>query len=74
MTKNLQIPDAPQKAANQNNMTSDDPRDGQRLTDKPEAREKTPAEQPPGQDRQDEETVEGFGERGAATSKERSDA
>jgi hypothetical protein len=67
MPKNLQTPDGPQKAANQNNLTSDDPRDGHRLTDKPEAREKSPLERQPEQDRQDQELVESFGERGVAS-------
>ena len=67
MPKNLQTPDAPQKAANQNNMTSNDPRDGHRLTDNPEAPERTPLQRRPEQDRQDQETIENFGDRGVAT-------
>ena len=67
MPENLQTPDGPQKAANQNNRTSNDPRDGHRLTNNPEAREKTPLERRPEHDRQDQELVEEFGERGVAS-------
>ena len=67
MPKNLQTPDGPQKAANQNNMTSNDPEDGHRLTNNPEGFEKTPLERRPEHDRQDQELVEKFGERGVAS-------
>jgi hypothetical protein len=49
---------------NQNNAMSDDPRDGHRLTDNPEARAKTPAERPAEGDPQEQPTPEEFGERG----------
>ena len=62
--QNHHLDDAPQIPANQKNQTSDDPRDGSRLTDKPEAIERTAAEKKPRQDRHDEATIEEFGERG----------
>jgi hypothetical protein len=49
---------------NQNNAMSEDPRDGQRLTDKPEAIEKTPLDKPTQGDAQEQPTPEEFGERG----------
>ncbi len=50
---------------NQNNAMSDDPGDGHRLTDKPEAAKgKTAAERPPTGDAQEQPTPEEFGERG----------
>jgi len=64
MTKSQQIPDSPQKPANQNNQISNDPADGRRLTDKPEAIAPTPAEKAPVHDAQDEATVEEFGREG----------
>jgi hypothetical protein len=65
--QNHHLDDAPQIPANQKNQTSDDPRDGSRLTDNPEAYEKTPLERRPEHDRQDEERIEELGERGVAT-------
>ncbi|HVM23330.1 MAG TPA: hypothetical protein VM308_08555 [Sphingomicrobium sp.] len=62
--RNHHLDDSPQIAANQKNQTSEDPRDGSRLTDKPEAIEKTAAEKKPPQDRHDEATVEDFGRQG----------
>ena len=52
---------------NQNNQTSEDPGDGSRLTDKPEAVGRTPLEKKPKHDRQDQERFEAFGERGVAS-------
>jgi hypothetical protein len=50
---------------NQNNAMSEDPRDGQRLTDKPEAAaDEGGAEKKPAADRQDQVTVEEFGRQG----------
>ena len=49
---------------NQNNAMSDDPRDGSRLTDKPEANEESPAEQVPENDVQNQATVEELGREG----------
>ncbi|MGI8706065.1 MAG: hypothetical protein ACR2JJ_09790 [Sphingomicrobium sp.] len=69
MPKNLQTPDAPQKAANQKNMMSDnDPGDGNRTSFTLGKDGSSPAEKKPNQDRQDQETIEEFGERGVATS------
>ena len=61
----------PPLTQNQNNAMSDDPRDGHRLTDNPEARERTPVEKAPEHDAQDQATIEEFGERGSGeTAKE----
>ena len=49
---------------NQNNAMSDDPADGSRLTDKPEAIKKTPAERAPAHDAQNQATIEEFGQEG----------
>jgi len=49
---------------NQNNAMSDDPADGHRLTDNPESIKKTPAEQPPEQDQQNQATIEELGREG----------
>ena len=49
---------------NQNNAMSDDPRDGHRLTDNPQAREPTGAEKPPVDDVQNQPTPEEFGRKG----------
>lgn len=65
--QNQHLNDAPQIPANQKNQTSEDPGDGSRLTNKPEAYEKTPLERRPEHDRQDQETIEEFGERGVAS-------
>ena len=56
---------------NQNNAMSDDPRDGHRLTDKPEANKASAAEKPPIDDAQNQPTPEDFGRRGmSAAAKE----
>ena len=52
------------KTQNQNNAMSDDPRDGQRLTDNPEARTAMAVEKPAEGDSQQQPTPEEFGERG----------
>jgi hypothetical protein len=49
---------------NQNNSMSDDPRDGHRLTNKPEARGATAVETPAEGDAQRQPTPEEFGKRG----------
>ena len=50
---------------NQNNAMSDDPKDGHRLTDNPEAPiGKTPTEKKPPHDEQNQATVEEFGREG----------
>lgn len=66
MTKNLNTPDAPQKAANQKNLMSDnDPRDGNRTSFTLGKDGTTPVEKKPPHDRQDQSTIEAFGEEGA---------
>jgi hypothetical protein len=65
--QNHHLDDAPQIPANQKNQTSDDPRDGSRLTDKPEAIDTTAIERQPAHDRQDQDRIESLGERGVAT-------
>lgn len=64
--QNHHLDDAPQIPANQKNQTSDDPRDGSRLTDNPEAVDKTALERRPEHDRQGQEVIEEFGKRGVA--------
>jgi hypothetical protein len=62
-SKNQHQADSPQ-TQNQNNAMSDDPDDGHRLTDKPEAVARTAVEKPPAGDPQNQPTPEEFGERG----------
>lgn len=63
--KNLNTPDAPQKAANQKNlMSDDDPRDGNRTSFTLGKDGSSPAQKKPEHDRQDQEAIEAFGERG----------
>ena len=54
----------PPLTQNQNNAMSEDPKDGRRLTDKPEQHGGTPVEKKPAHDVQDQATVEEFGEEG----------
>jgi hypothetical protein len=54
----------PPLTQNQNNTMSDDPADGHRLTDDPEATEKTPVEKAPLHDAQNQATIEEFGREG----------
>ncbi len=54
----------PPLTQNQNNAMSDDPGDGQRLTDKPGPIGRTPAEKKPKKDVQDQGTIEEFGREG----------
>ena len=61
---NSHLDDSPTRSTNQNNQMSDDPRDGHRLTNNPEAIEKTPAEKAPPNDHQNQGTIEEFGEEG----------
>ena len=49
---------------NQNNAMSDDPADGQRLTDKPGPDGKTPVEKAPDNDVQNQATIEELGREG----------
>jgi hypothetical protein len=66
MSKNQHNPDASDRPLNQNNQMSDDPGDGSR-TSATLGRDGGPsaAEKKPAQDRQDESTIEAFGEEGA---------
>lgn len=50
---------------NQNNAMSDDPADGSRNAFKPGKDGQTPVEKKPQADRQDQSTIEAFGEEGA---------
>jgi hypothetical protein len=61
MTRSQQIPNAPVKALNQNNLKPDDPRD------KPVGAKRTPLEKPPKHDLQDQERIEELGEEGVAS-------
>ena len=61
MTKSQQIPDAPQKAANQKNLMPGEPRD------KPGPVERTAVEKAPEQNRQDQERLEELGEERVAS-------
>lgn len=65
--QNHHLDDSNQLPLNQNNQTSDDPADGSRLTNKPEAVDRTPLEKKPKHDLQDQEAIESFGERGVAS-------
>ena len=61
---NSHLDDSPQKAANQNNQMSEDPGDGQRLSDKPGPVGSTRAENPPQDDDHDQATIEEFDREG----------
>ncbi|MBA3676137.1 MAG: hypothetical protein H0W74_01875 [Sphingosinicella sp.] len=63
--QNLHNPDSTQLTQNQNNEMSDDPRDGSRNSDRLGPDGKSPAEKAPDRDRQDQSTIEAFGEEGA---------
>jgi hypothetical protein len=65
MSKNLHNPDTDERPLNQNNQMSDDPADGSRNSDRLGKDGTTAAEKKPAQDRQDQSTVEAFGEEGA---------
>ena len=62
-SKNQHDAESPQ-TQNQNNAMSDDPKDGHRLTEKPEVHGKTAAERPARGDPQNQPTPEEFGQRG----------
>lgn len=68
--QNHHLDDAPQIAANQKNQMSEDPRDGNRTSFTLGKDGTTPVEKKPEHDRQDQETIEEFGERGVATDEE----
>ena len=58
--------DSPDLALNQNNRMSEDPGDGSRRAFRLDRDgEKTAAEEKPAQDRQDQSTIEAFGDEGA---------
>jgi hypothetical protein len=65
--QNHHLDDAPQRPANQNNQISEDPRDGNRTSFTLGKDGTSPAEKKPEHDRQDQETIEEFGERGVAS-------
>ena len=64
--QNHHLDDAPQRPANQNNQMSEDPGDGSRTSFTLGKDGTSPADRPPEHDRQDQETIEEFGERGVA--------
>ena len=65
MSKNLHNPDSSNQALNQNNEMSEDPGDGSRTSFTLGKDGKTPAENKPPHDEQDQSTIEAFGEEGA---------
>ena len=65
MSKNQHNSDSTNRALNQNNQMSDDPGDGSRNSFVLGKDGNTPAEKAPEQDRQDQSTIEAFGEEGA---------
>ena len=75
MSKNQRTADMAQKSANQNNiMSKEDPDDGNRNSFVTGKDGTTPVEKKPPHDKQDQETIEAFGEDGAGESaKERSE-
>lgn len=69
MTKNNNhFDDSGSQSANQSNLMSEDPKDGDRLTSNPEAKDTTAAEKAPPQDQQNQATVEEFGREGMGVS------
>jgi hypothetical protein len=65
MSKNQHNPDSTDRALNQNNQMSDDPGDGSRNSFTLGKDGETPAEKKPEHDKQDQSTIEAFGEEGA---------
>ncbi len=66
MSKSQHRSNEPQISANQNNqMSSDDPGDGNRTSFTVGKDGSTPVEKAPAQDAQDQSTIEAFGEEGA---------
>jgi len=65
MSKNLHNPDSSDQPLNQNNQMSDDPGDGSRNSFTVGKDGNTPVEKTPPHDRQDQSTIEAFGEEGA---------
>ena len=66
MSKSQHIDDSKLRQLNQNNQMSDDPADGSRNSFVTGKDGTTPVEKKPPHDRQDQETIEAFGEEGAA--------
>ena len=66
MSRNQHNPDQDDRALNQNNQMSDDPGDGSRNSAVlGRSGKANAAEKPPERDRQDESTIEAFGDEGA---------
>jgi hypothetical protein len=66
MSKSQHNLDSAQNTENQNNEMSDDPRDGSRNSDLiGQAHKPNPMEKTPPNDRQDQSTIEAFGQEGA---------
>ncbi|PSJ41533.1 hypothetical protein [Allosphingosinicella deserti] len=65
MSKNQHNPDSSDRPLNQNNQMSDDPADGSRNSFVLGKDGGSPAEKKPPQERQDQSTIEAFGEEGA---------
>ncbi len=65
MSKSNHVDDAQQRSANQNNLMSEDPGDGNRTSFVTGKDGNTPVEKPPEHDEQDQSTIEAFGEEGA---------
>jgi hypothetical protein len=64
-SKNLHNPDSTDRPLNQNNQMSDDSGDGNRTSSTLGRDGATPVEKKPKHDRQDESTIEAFGQEGA---------
>ena len=65
MSKNQHNLDSTNRAENQNNQMSDDPKDGSRKSAILGKDGNTPVEKAPDEDSQDQSTIEAFGEEGA---------
>ena len=65
--KNLQLDNSNQLPLNQNNQMSEDPGDGNRTSFTVGKDGSSPAEKKPEHDRQDQETIEAYGERGVGS-------
>jgi hypothetical protein len=65
VAKNQHNPDTDDQALNQNNQMSDDPGDGSRKSFTLGKDGSTPVERAPAHDKQDQSTIEAFGEEGA---------
>lgn len=70
MSKNHHLDDSTQRPANQNNQMSEDPKDGSRTSFTLGKDGTSPADRTPEHDRQDQELIEEFGERGVASDDE----